>query len=234
MTNLTTTATPPRKFGFDADFKSEAQDKAKADQEQNLMVLIELEKTAGRLFDINQMQQAVAYAEQTAYAAGLAAAQDSQNQQLVSLWQQATQKLELLLAGDATRALESQNIALTSTLLAIKKAFPMLAEKTAQAQITNVLEAVFDHQSQEARLVIRVADSALDAVVLQVEALKQQQAFMGKVVVLADSALQIGDCRVEWADGGLERLQKNIQRGLEEAITRVLQNTAVPNSTPNM
>ena len=114
----------------------------------------------------------------------------------------------------------------------IKKAFPMLAEKTAQAQITDVLKAVFDHQSQEARLVIRVADNALDAVVLQVEALKQQEAFMGKVVVLADSALQTGDCRVEWADGGLERLQKNIQRGLEEAIAKVLQNTTPQNLIP--
>jgi flagellar assembly protein FliH len=225
MTHATTTTSPPRKFGFESDFKAEDKQKTAAEEQQVLAQqvakTIEAEVLAGRLLDVKQLE----IVEQKAYQAGLVAAQDSQNQQLVGLWQQAMQKLNLLLENEDGRAIQSQNIALTSTLLAIKKAFPALAEKTAGDQITEVLESVFEHQTQEARLVVRVADLALDNVVKQVEQLKQQQAFMGKVVVLADSDLQMGDCRVEWADGGLERLQKQIQRGLEEAIGRILRNT---------
>lgn len=223
MDNTTTISTNPRKFGFDADFKAENTARDAADQQQTLLATIAAEVAAGRLFDAQGFDAGMQAAEKRGFDAGMQAASASHSQQLVALWQQAIEKLDGLLSAEQNREINSQQIALTSTLLAVKKAFPSLAEKVAHTQVASVLQTVFEHQSQEARLVVRVADAVLDDVIQQVEQQKQQHAFMGKVVVLADNALQLGDCRVEWADGGLERLQKQTQRGLEEALVRVLQ-----------
>ena len=46
--------------------------------------------------------------------------------------------------------------------------------------------------------------------------------FEGRVVLIADDEMGESDCRVEWADGGVEREAGRIWRAIEEALNRYL------------
>jgi flagellar assembly protein FliH len=46
--------------------------------------------------------------------------------------------------------------------------------------------------------------------------------FEGRLVVLAEPDIGFGDCRVEWADGGLNRDRARIEAAIAEAVTNYL------------
>lgn len=66
------------------------------------------------------------------------------------------------------------------------------------------IRQVFEDHTDEARLVIRVADAVLDAVKTRVEALADAYGFQGRLIFLAEPSLMPGDGLIEWPDGGIE------------------------------
>ena len=44
--------------------------------------------------------------------------------------------------------------------------------------------------------------------------------FDGRLVVLAEPDIAPGDCRIEWADGGLKRDRAATEAAIEEAVAR--------------
>ncbi|MFM9865385.1 MAG: hypothetical protein ACKVRO_17465 [Micropepsaceae bacterium] len=57
----------------------------------------------------------------------------------------------------------------------------------------------------EPRIVVRLAPANAEPLRADIDALCQQHAFTGRIVILAEPALSGADCRIEWADGGVER-----------------------------
>lgn len=57
----------------------------------------------------------------------------------------------------------------------------------------------------EPRLVVRVDGPALEAIRPRIEETARACGFHGRLTLLADDTLGEGDCRIEWADGGLDR-----------------------------
>jgi len=52
--------------------------------------------------------------------------------------------------------------------------------------------------------------------------LSASNGFEGRVVLIGDDAMGESDCRVEWADGGVEREAGRIWRAVEEALARYI------------
>ena len=46
--------------------------------------------------------------------------------------------------------------------------------------------------------------------------------FDGKIVILAEDGMVDGDCRLEWADGGVERSAAKLSAQIETAVHRAL------------
>ena len=46
--------------------------------------------------------------------------------------------------------------------------------------------------------------------------------FEGRLAVMADTELALGDCRIEWADGGLSRDRAATVAEIEEAVGRYM------------
>ena len=67
---------------------------------------------------------------------------------------------------------------------------------------------VFEEHTDEARLVIRVADAVLDAVKARIEAMADAYGFQGRLIFLAEPSLLPGDGVIEWPDGGIEIRQE--------------------------
>jgi flagellar assembly protein FliH len=58
---------------------------------------------------------------------------------------------------------------------------------------------------REPRIVVRVSADCADGLRADIDALCAAHGYTGRVVILAEPSLAGADCRVEWADGGIER-----------------------------
>jgi flagellar assembly protein FliH len=83
-----------------------------------------------------------------------------------------------------------------------------------------VLGQCLESLKQEPRLVAYVHSARLDALQERLTQLSASAGFEGRVVLIGDDAMGQSDCRVEWADGGVEREAGRIWRTIEDALTR--------------
>jgi flagellar assembly protein FliH len=58
---------------------------------------------------------------------------------------------------------------------------------------------------REPRIVVRVSQASAEALREDIDRLCAEHGFAGRVVIMAEPALVGSDCRIEWADGGVER-----------------------------
>ncbi|MFA5122312.1 hypothetical protein [Zavarzinia sp.] len=72
----------------------------------------------------------------------------------------------------------------------------------------------------EPRVVVHVAGAVLDQARSHFETAAAAAAFPGRLIVLADDTLGLGDVRVEWAHGGVLRDEKALAAAIESAVNR--------------
>jgi flagellar assembly protein FliH len=73
---------------------------------------------------------------------------------------------------------------------------------------------------REPRLVVRVPEALADSLRADIEALSAEHGFAGRVVIIAEGTLGGADCRVEWADGGIERDLTETFAAIEQGAER--------------
>ena len=67
---------------------------------------------------------------------------------------------------------------------------------------------------------IRVREGDLEALKAKVDPLVSEKGFEGRVVFLGEPDLAAGDCRIEWADGGIVRDRRAIEKQVDQAARR--------------
>lgn len=149
----------------------------------------------------------MAAARAEAFAAGREEAlneqRESEEQRIAALLTAMSAQIENLCAD---RAATDDEIARDSGALAVsicRKILPGLAAQNALREIESLVMRTIAEMTEEPRLVIRVADSRLDALQTRLE--RMSSGFPGKLVLLGDDELAENDCAVLWADGGTER-----------------------------
>ncbi|WP_209001724.1 FliH/SctL family protein [Stappia albiluteola] len=71
-------------------------------------------------------------------------------------------------------------------------------------------------------LVIRVREGDVEALRERLEPITHEKGFEGRLVILGEPDIERGDCRIEWADGGIVRDRKEIERQIDQAARRYL------------
>ena len=69
-------------------------------------------------------------------------------------------------------------------------------------------------------IAVRVNDALYSAAREKLEAIARAAGFEGRLVVLAEPGIALGDCRIEWADGGLAREGAATEAAIAEAVSR--------------
>ena len=69
---------------------------------------------------------------------------------------------------------------------------------------------------------VRINDQLYEAAQTRIEALAKQSGFAGRLVILAEPNIQSGDCRIEWADGGVVRERATIEAKINELVGRYI------------
>ncbi len=127
-------------------------------------------------------------------------------------------------------AMMASRFMLETTIAGLRRLMPELNRRGGLAEIEGLLQETMSHLRDEARIVVRLHDGLLDALRTDLDATAQAAGFEGKLVLLAESDIAPGDCRIEWADGGVERAADRIWSDIESAMMRAI--AATPAGTP--
>ena len=127
----------------------------------------------------------------------------------------------------ATKAATNDRADITATAIDVARAIlqklhPELARRKGLVEIEGILGHCIDSLKNEPRLVVYTPAEHLDALKSRVDALSSTKGFEGRVVLIGEDGMKPGDCRVEWADGGMERSSAAIWAEIEAALDRAL------------
>lgn len=112
----------------------------------------------------------------------------------------------------------------------VRKLFPSSFEQFAEAEIAHTVGEVIGQILDEPRIIVRVAQTLETVLKSRLEQVVVERGFEGRVVVQADSRIAVGDCRVEWTDGGAERDQARLLAEIEGLVERSLTPAMVSNA----
>lgn len=90
------------------------------------------------------------------------------------------------------------------------------------AELTALVGDCFRHLAGAPHIVVRVAETLYGEAQERLAEIALDRGFDGRLVVLAEPDIAPGDCRIEWADGGVTRNRAAIDTAIDELVTRYL------------
>jgi flagellar assembly protein FliH len=102
------------------------------------------------------------------------------------------------------------------------KLAPELIARDPFAEIAALSADCFRHLVGAPHVVVRVNDTLYTAARERLEEIARLSGFDGRLVVLAEPDIGTGDCRIEWADGGLTRDRAATEAAIAEAVGRYI------------
>ena len=192
----------PEKFLFDADFG--AADKAKS--------AVTLAEHAARLADV----------EVAGYRHGFTAAKAETEQHAAAALERIAASLEGLARGLTAVEARLETEAVEVAVAVAKKLAPELIAREPFAEISALAIDCFRHLVAAPHVVVRVNDQLHASARERLEETTRLGGFEGRLVVLAEPDIAPGDCRIEWADGGVKRDGAATQAAIDEAVARYI------------
>jgi flagellar assembly protein FliH len=193
----------PAKFLFDTDFSVPHKSRERA-------------PTAP------EIAQQIAAAEATAYQRGFDAAQREAKVQSEC---RTALAIEDIAAGIKTIAERFASIetrmeteAVDVAVAVARKLCSALIAAEQSAEIIALVHDSFRHLVSTPHLVVRINDQLYDAARDQIERMAKQSGFLGQLVILAEPDVATGDCKIEWADGGIVLERAAIDTKIDELV----------------
>jgi flagellar assembly protein FliH len=198
--------TAPAKFLFDVDFS--APDKR--------------EKAATPA----EIAEKIAEAEGRAYRAGYDAGQREAKAESDRRTALALEEIGISIRGIAAgvNGIESrmETEAVDVAVAVARKLCTELVAREPLGEITALVSDCFSHLVSTPHLVVRINDSLYEGARAQIERLAAQAGFEGRLVILAEPTIATGDCRIEWADGGVVLDRAAIEAKISELVGRYM------------
>lgn len=155
------------------------------------------------------------------FHSGLDQARREGEQQLGSLLAQLVRHGERLLTQQDERLAEIEaQAAQLAVATARSLAGAALADKPL-AQLLGAARECLAHARHAPHLVIRVHESLVEAVEGKLSGLARETGFAGRIVVLGEPDIAIGDGRLEWADGGIAIERTELDEAVDKAVRAV-------------
>jgi flagellar assembly protein FliH len=124
-----------------------------------------------------------------------------------------TQQLEAVAAR-----LEAESVEVAVAVA--RKLAPELVAAEPLAEIEVLASSCFRQLIAAPHVVVRIAEPTYEAAHKRLEEIARLHGFEGRLVVLAEPGIALGDCRIEWADGGVARDRAATEAAIGEAVGR--------------
>ena len=197
----------PAKFLFDTDFAAP-------------------DKTRERAATAVEIAEKIANAEARAYRAGYEAAQREAKAESDRRSALALEEIGIAIKAIASRfsGIEArmETEAVDVAVAVARKLCNELVSREPLGEITALVSDCFSHLVATPHLVVRINDQLYDAARDNIERQAAQGGFEGRLVILAEPGIATGDCRIEWADGGVVLERSAIEAKINELVGRYM------------
>ena len=197
----------PAKFLFDTDFS--APDKARERAETPA-----------------DIARRIAASEARAYRDGFDAGQQEASAESERRAALALEEIGIALRGIATRfagvEVRMETEAVDVAVAVARKLCSALMAAQPLADVTALVSECFSHLVSTPHLVVRINQQLYDAARQRIEQMARQSGFEGRLVILAEPEIEFGDCRIEWADGGVVLERAAIEAKINELVGRYM------------
>src|ERR1044071_2120674 len=122
-------------------------------------------------------------------------------------------------------AIAEQRIEAEAVELAIaiaKKLVPELLLREPFGEIAALATECFRQLTTAPHVVVRVNETLHHTAKTELEEIARTRGFDGRLVVVAEPEIAVGDCKIEWADGGVIRDMAATENTISLAIARYL------------
>jgi flagellar assembly protein FliH len=197
----------PAKFLFDMDFSTP-------------------DKSRERPATPSEIAQKIASAEGRAYRDGYEAGQREAKAESDRRTALALEEIGIAIRDIAARysgiEIRMETEAVDVAVAVARKLCSELISGEPLAEITALVGDCFSHLVSTPHLVVRINDSLYEATRERIERLAKQSGFEGRLVILAEPEIETGDCRIEWADGGVVLERAAIETKIDELVGRYI------------
>jgi flagellar assembly protein FliH len=195
----------PAKFLFDFDFAAGAD-----------------RKPAELTLTLAEHALKLAEAETAAHRRGYAQAQADAKIEADRRVAEALERIATRLseANGALQAIETrlECEAVEVAVAVARKLAPALIAREPFAEIAALASDCFRHLVSSPHIAVRVNDGLYAATKEKLDDIVRARGFEGRLVVLAEPDIAVGDCRIEWADGGINRDSAATDAVIGEAV----------------
>jgi flagellar assembly protein FliH len=194
------------KFLFDSDFGSASPTEKPITREQHDIALGEAESNGFRAGFAQAEKEAIAQAER----------------RMAQAFEQIGGTLTLLAGrlAEIEKRLEAE--AIEVAVAVGRKLATELINREPFAEIAALSADCFKQLNTTPHVVVRVNDALLDTARTRLEEIARMRGFEGRLVVIAEPEIALGDCKIEWADGGVTRDTAAVQKAIAEAVERYI------------
>lgn len=173
-----------------------------------------------------EIAQKVAEAEARAYRDGFDAAQreakvESDRRAAMAL-EEIAMSLKVIAGGFAGIETKMETEAVDVAVAVARKLCSSLIAAEPLTEMMALVEDCFRHLVATPHLVVRINDALYDSAREKIERLAKQSGFDGRLVILAQPDIPAGDCRIEWADGGVTLDRASIDAKIDELVARYM------------
>jgi flagellar assembly protein FliH len=116
--------------------------------------------------------------------------------------------------------LETESVELAAAIA--RKLAPELMLREPFAEIAALATECFKQLAAAPHVVVRVNDALHETARTQLDEIAKSRGFEGRLMVLAEPEIAVGDCKIEWADGGVVRNAAKTDLAIGNAIGRYL------------
>lgn len=161
-------------------------------------------------------------AAQAGKADGIRETRAAQEEQALKCFHQIITLLERLILAEDKREIQSMMATVRLTARVTHKLLPRFAEKYSMDEIERVITEAIDARRDEPRIAITVPTLHMEALKAGIDKMAMERGYAGKLILLSDDAMSPSDVRVEWADGGAERLYERIYAQIESEFAKAI------------
>jgi len=195
----------PAKFLFDTDFSAP-------------------NKTRERAATPSEIAQKIASAEARAYRDGYDSALretkvESDRRSALAL-EEIGIAIKSIAAGFSDIETRMETEAVDVAVAVARKLCSELIAREPLAEVTALVRDCLSQLVSAPHLVVRINDSLYEAAHERIDRLAKQSGFQGRLVILAEPEIETGDCRIEWADGGVVLERAAIEAKISELVGR--------------
>ncbi len=195
----------PAKFLFDTDFAAPSRERAATPAEV-----------------AQKIAEAEAHAYRNGYDAALREAKVESDRRSAA----ALQEIGAAIKGIAARfsGIESrmETEAVDVAVAVARKLANELIAREPLGEVTALVSDCFAQLVSTPHIVVKINDALYEAAHASIEALAKQSGFAGRLIILAEPNIQTGDCRIEWADGGVVLERAAIESKINELVGRYI------------